>query len=261
MYSLGAGFRYSPYGPKHNPGADYWTRVGQDMAGRFIGAIPEAIWIVSVLEGSGTHLTFPGESAEPGISFSLEDQNQIFLDRCDHLGYRVWLQVEPGDAKVETLIDLVLNRYGAHPCVVGLGVDVEWHHSSEEPEGIPVTDEEAASWLKTIRRHNGRYSLFLKHWETRMLPPSLHEGLLFVDDSQMFSSLEHMLVEFARWGEHYYPAPVAFQVGYPADKKWWGDLHDPASVIGKAILERVPNTAGLFWVDFSALDVFPPQVG
>jgi len=229
------------------------------MASRFPRATPEAIWIVSVLEGSGTHLTFPGESELPGISFSKEDENQLFLDRFDQLGFRVWLQVEPGDARVETLIDLVLGRYGNHPCVVGLGVDVEWHHSYVEPEGVTVSDEEAQSWLNAIRRHNTRYSLFLKHWETHKLPPNLRDGLMFVDDSQMFPSLEHMLAEFASWGRHFYPSPVAFQFGYPADKKWWGELSDPASVIGKVILETVPNTVGLFWVDFTALEVFPPD--
>ncbi len=256
--SIGAGFRFSPYGPAYNPGVEYWANVGQKMASRFSGATPEAIWIVSVLEGSGTHLTFPGESELPGISFSKEDDNQIFLDRFDQLGFRVWLQVEPGDVRVDTLIDLVLDRYRNHPCVVGLGVDVEWLHSFVEPEGVPVSDEEAQTWLNVIRRHNARYSLFLKHWETHKLPPSLRDGLLFVDDSQMFTSLEHMLAEFASWGRHYYPSPVAFQVGYPADKKWWGDFPDPVGRIGKAILETVPNTMGLFWVDFTALEVFPP---
>jgi len=30
-----------------------------------------------------------------------------------------------------------------------------------------------------------------------------------------------MLSEFVDWGRQYYPAPVAFQIGYPADKKCW----------------------------------------
>ena len=189
----------------------------------------------------------------------MKDENQVFLDRFDKLGYRAWLQVEPGNTRVETLIDLILERYGNHPCVVGVGVDVEWHHSSLVPEGVPVGDEEALTWLDVIQGHNMHYRLFLKHWETRMLPPSLRQGILFVDDSQMFDSLDQMVAEFASWGKHYYPSPVAYQFGYPADKKWWGGLHDPAGEIGKAILAAVPNTRGLFWVDFTVLDVFPPN--
>jgi len=154
------------------------------MVSRFPGAITEVIWIVGILEGQGTHLSFPG-GGEPNISFSIQDDNQGALDMFDQLGFRVWLQVEPGDAQVETLFDLILTRYGNHSCVIGVGVDVEW-------------------------------------------------------------------------GWRYYPAPVAFQIGYPADKKWWGKYSDPARTIGEAILKTVPNAMGLFWVDFTALEVFPP---
>ena len=258
LLNLGAGFRYSPYGPAINPGASYWARVGQEMASRFPGSTAEVIWIVSVLEGQGTRLTFPGNSADPNITFSEVDENEAALTLFDQLGYRVWLQVEPGDASVEKLFDLILERYSNHPSLVGVGVDVEWHHSAVEPVGEPVSDEEAASWLAAVREHGEQYRLFLKHWEISMLPPTLREGLLFVDDSQTFDSLDKMVAEFAEWGKYFSPAPVGFQFGYPADRVWWGKFADPPKTIGEAILSAVPNTTGLYWVDFTALDVFPP---
>jgi hypothetical protein len=256
--SFGAGFRYSPYGPAYNPGAEYWARFGQWVAGHFVGAIPEVIWVVSVLEGQGTRLTFPGSTGEPYISFSNEDENLSAMNLFDQLGFRVWLQVEPGEARIESLFDLILLRYSSHHCVVGVGVDVEWHHSFGEPEGTPVHDEEASEWLAAAQRYNTRYRLFLKHWETSRLPPNHRDGTRFVDDSQMFGSLDEMVAEFADWGRHYYPAPVAFQIGYPADKKWWGSYPDPVKTIGEAILNAVPNVMGLYLVDFSAMEVFPP---
>ncbi|HSB65650.1 MAG TPA: hypothetical protein VLD65_03675 [Anaerolineales bacterium] len=256
--SLGVGFRYSSYGQAYNPGRDYWARVGMEMVKRFPGAAPEVIWIVSEVKGVGTHLSFPGESQEQGISFAKVDDNEQALNLFDRLGFRVWLQVEPVDARVETLIDLILNQYEKHSCVVGIGVDVEWHHSFTKPEGEAVSDEETTQWLTAIHAHDKQYRLFLKHWEAGKLPHSKIDSLLFVDDSQMFASLEHMLAEFAEWGRHFYPAPVAYQFGYPADKKWWSRYEDPPKVIGEAILKVVPNTAGLYWVNFSALEVFPP---
>lgn len=258
MPKFSAGFRFSPYGQKFNPGVKYWVRVGQEVASRFPDSTPEAIWIVSVLHGQGTLLSFPGTCNEPGIFFSKEDENQIALDLFDRLGFRIWLQVEPGDAKVETLFNLILERYKYHSCVVGVGVDVEWHHSSLAPEGETVNDDVAVGWLRAVRRHGEQYKMFLKHWEANKLPPTLREGLLFVDDSQMFDSLDQMLIEFTEWGEHFYPAPVAFQIGYPADIKWWGGYQDPVLVIGASIRKVVPNVAGLYWVNFTALDVFPP---
>ncbi|HEX9089996.1 MAG TPA: hypothetical protein VF831_00825 [Anaerolineales bacterium] len=257
-YSLGAGFRYSPYGPVYNPGAEYWAGVGKEMARRFPEAKPEAIWIVSRLDGEGTLLTFPSESKLPYISFSHDDENASALELFDQLNFRIWLQVEPGKAKVETLFEIILERYAHHSCVVGVGVDIEWHYSDKKAQGIPVGDDEAACWLAAARAYNPSYRLFLKHWETSMIPIKQRDGMLFVDDSQMFSTLDDMKLEFANWGRHFFPAPVAFQIGYPADKVWWCEFTDPAKTIGDGLLARIPNTTGLFWVDFSALEVFPP---
>ena len=142
---------------------------------------------MGVVKGQGTHLSFPGSSDEVNISFSMQDENQEALDLLDQLEFCVWLQVEHGDTKIETLFDWILTRYGNHPCVVGVGVDVEWHHSLIKPEGTPVSDDDASAWLSAIRLHKPQCRLFLKHWETNMLPPTQRDGIMFVDDSQMFT--------------------------------------------------------------------------
>ena len=80
---------------------------------------------------------------------------------------------------------------------------------------------------------------------------------MFLDDSQIFQSLEEMVNEFEAWGRAFAPAPVGFQYGYPRDRKWWQKLSDPPGDIGKAILKRVPNTADLFWVDFTMKEIWP----
>jgi hypothetical protein len=256
--NLGAGFRHSTYGPKHDPGAQYWQNVGLRMAKLFPGATPETVWIVGELDGKGTRLSYPGSSDNPLIHYTSRDLNETALSQFDESGVRAWLQVEPGDAPVDLLIHLILERYGHHPCVIGAGVDMEWFHSYTDAEGVPVTDAEAAAWLAVVRSYNSHYRLFLKHWETEKMPPTQREGLFFIDDSQMFQSLEQMAAEFADWGQTFAPAPVGFQFGYPADRKWWGAFDDPAGEIGRAILGRVPNMAGLYWVDFTVLEVFKP---
>jgi hypothetical protein len=255
---MGAGFRYSAYGPDYDPGPQYWLRVGQEMAERFPGSVPETVWIVSRLNDDGTLLNFPVDGAHPLIAGSETDENESVLDLFDRHGLRVWLQAEPGHAPVEELIDIILARYKHHPSVVGFGVDVEWFESTERPEGRPVTDAEARAWLEAVRRHSPDYRLFLKHWEIGKMPPTEREGLLFIDDSQILPSLEVMVDEFAEWGRAFAPAPVGFQYGYPSDRPWWSQLDDPPGDVGRAILDRVPNTEGLYWVDFTVLDLFPP---
>ena len=256
---LGAGFRYSTYGPENNPGSEYWVDVGREMASRFTGAVPETIWIVGQLHGEGTLLSFPAEPASKLIQTSKNDRNETALHRLDRAGARVWLQIEPGNAPVEELIHLVLDRYGHHPSVVGVGVDVEWYRSVERPGGQAVTDAEAKAWLRAARAHDPRYRLFLKHWEIGMMPPTAREGLFFIDDSQIFPSLDAMIEEFVAWGRAFSPAPVGFQYGYSSDRPWWRHLEDAPGAIGERILSAVPNAAGLYWVDFTVLDVFPPE--
>lgn len=258
-HSLGAGFRFSTYGPGYDPGPEYWAGVAQQMAAKFPGAVPQAIWIVGNYAGSGPILTFPGAHEDFNIHFSPKDKNEAVLTLFDQQGVQVWLQVEPGNVSVEELIHIMLRRYGRHPSVIGVGVDVEWFHSDGTPGGRAVTDDEAAAWLAAARSYNPAYRLFLKHWEIEKMPPTLRDGLVFVDDSQQFESLDQMVEEFAAWGQSFAPAPVAFQYGYPADQTWWGELPDPPGDLGRAILDHVPNTQALFWVDFTVLQVFPPS--
>jgi hypothetical protein len=223
--TLGAGFRYSSYGPAYNPGPEYWACVGEQMAAKFQNARPATIWIVGILDGEGTYLSFGCETDNPNIHCGYADINEQTLTLFDERGFDVWLQGEPGNADVDQLI----------------------------------TDEEAKRWVTAVRKHNPNYQLFLKHWEKDWMPPTERDGIFFVDDSQQFESFDQMIGEFTDWGEAFEPAPVGFQYGYPADRIWWQNLPDPPKDIGQTLLNNVPNTEGLFWVDFTILDMFPPQ--
>jgi hypothetical protein len=259
--SVRAGFRYSTYGPAEDPGPAYWAYVGQEMAARFPDATPQAVWIVAEHqpEGQTTRLTFPGVSDSPYVAFSDVDGNEAALTLFDAQGIEVWLQVEPMSAPVDELIRLVLDRYGHHQCVIGVGIDVEWLDIASTPDGRPVTDEEAAAWLALVQSYDVGYRIFLKHWLANRMPPTARDGILFVNDAQRHPSFEAMLDLFAAWGETFAPAPVAFQYGYEGDRDWWDDFADPPGEVGAAILAAVPNTEALFWVDFSVLSVFPPE--
>ena len=258
--TLGAGFRYSAYGPDCIPPPEYWGLVGMDMAHRFEGAVPETIWIVGRLHRptSGTRLNFPVHASDSRIVGGAYDENEALLTLFDRLGFRVWLQVEPGFASVDELLDVIMARYKHHPSVVGFGIDVEWYRSLDPDEGQAVTDEEARRWVQAVRAHGKDYRLFLKHFALAKMPPRERDGLLFVDDSQIFPDMQTMIDEFAVWGRTFAPAPVAFQYGYESDRPWWQLFADPPREIGDAILAAVPNTEGLYWVDFTVMEVFPP---
>ena len=98
-----------------------------------------------------------------------------------------------------------------------------------------------------------------EHLESRLRPVGELDGVLFVDDSQIFPSMDAMVANFAEWAKAFAPSPVAFQFGYPSDRPWWSKLEDPPTQIGERILAAAPNTEALFWVDFTVLEVFPPE--
>jgi hypothetical protein len=268
---LRAGLRSSPYGPKNGfPAPGYWLSSTRSMASRFYGAVPTLVWIVGTMEsaeGSEAEdnftgrikLSFPSPGGEfSDIVFSDTDANEAYLEQFDSNGFKVWLQVEPANADVETLIKLVLDRYGKHPCVIGFGIDVEWHRwSRQNNEGAEVSDIQAQAWSERVRTYKPGYLLFLKHWLESKMPSSYRQGLAFINDSQEFISLEQMLVDFEAWGKAFAASPVGFQFGYPADGAWWRELADPPAAIGKAILSRIPNTSDLIWVDFTMEEIWP----
>ena len=124
-----AGLRSSPYGPRHGfPEPMYWLAAARSMAARFERAAPTLVWIVGTMEKAAgaaaqkdysgrVRLSFPAPEGATfaNIVFSAQDANEAYLEQFDRNGFQVWLQVEPANADVGTLIDLVLTRYARHP--------------------------------------------------------------------------------------------------------------------------------------------------
>lgn len=265
-YPLHAGIRVSR--GKHFdpfPGTAYFDSVGRWMAGKLPRSRPALIWIVGLYWGDDdTGLSFPKPTGTrptdfPNVHFAARDLNEAYLLEFDRRGIDVWLQVEPGDADVERLIDLTLSRYRHHPCVVGFGVDIEWFRKTEAWDGRAVTDAEVRAWDRRVKSHNPSYRIFLKHYMSSKMPPTVRGDVLFINDSQGFRSLRAMVHEFRGWGRRFSPAEVGFQFGYPLDRKWWNRTDDPAGEIVAQLNRYVPNARWFFWVDFTALEVYPDR--
>ncbi len=257
-----AGVRSSPYGIKPFPSPEGWLKAMGTMKGYFPGSSPAAIWIVGQMtrDRRTMRLFFPSEGREvPHVQFEPADNHEAYLDAFDKAGVKVFLQVEPADADMETLIDLVLARYKHHPCVIGFGVDVEWTRIADNPgTGAKVDDAAAKKWEARVKSHDPDYRLFLKHWDAAWMPPAYRGDIVFVDDSQIFKTQEEMVKEFQTgWAPAFYPNTVVFQIGYGADKPWWSKLAVPPRDLGAAVAAGVRQDLGIIWVDFSLRDVLP----
>jgi hypothetical protein len=263
---LRAGLRASNYGITPFPAPSWWVNSIGSMASRFPGSTKEQVAVVvEVLGGGGKHncwAHFPNPTPAvtwPKVVFDSTDLFESTFAAFDQNGIKVWVQVEPADCDVSMLVDLVMKRYGQHPSVLGFGVDVEWYRKDITTNGKAVTDAEAQTWVTKTRSYNSNYLVFLKHWLTEKMPPTYRTGLVFIDDSQGHGSLNAMVTEFSNWGQTFNPSPVGFQFGYRSDKKWWRKYPDPPLTIGNALLNQIPNTRDLLWVDFTAYDIWPPQ--
>ncbi len=257
-----AGVRSSSYGIKSFPEPPAWKKAIDAMTGYFEGSTPCAIWIVGVMAETPkyTHLEFPSEGKTyPNIEFEDADKHEPFLSYFDKAGIKVFLQVEPANADMMTLIDLVLGRYKDHPCVIGFGVDVEWNKEADNPEwGVKVDDATAQQWEAKVKSCNPEYRLFLKHWDIGWMPPTYRGDIIFVDNGQEFKNFEEMLAKFPNvWAKTFYPNTVIFQVGYGSDKPWWSKLPTPPKTIGDSLKKKIRQDLGIIWVDFSSRDVLP----
>jgi glucose/arabinose dehydrogenase len=260
-----SGVRSSGYGISPFPTAQGWTNAMTTMAGYFPGSTPVGVWLVGEVDfdSTGQILEFPhpndGRNYGPLIVFRSTDKHEPYLDFFDSQGIKVWLQLEPGFANMNDLIDLVLNRYGHHPSVIGLGVDAEWYRNATDGgSNAPVTDSLAQAWEARVKSHNPSYTLFLKHFNNGDLPPNYRGNIVFVNDSQEHGSLTNFLAEMRTFSEHFFPNPVLFQFGYETDRGWWSNLATPIpKTIGDRLRAQTRQQCGMVWVDFTLREVLP----
>ena len=252
-----AGARSSAYGIRPFPNPIVWEKGIKEIDNLFdANAVPAALWIVGVMGRNSTHcrLEFPVDtSLYENIECLQYDKHERFLSHFDSSGIKVFLQVESAIAEVDDLIKIVFDQYAHHPCVVGFGVDGEWHKYSKKNDwGTPIDDASAERWEKLVKSYNPKYQLFLKHWDRKWMPKNYWGDIIFVSDSQQFKSKNHMISEFADyWGKYFYPNTVFYQIGYSADKKYWETLTNPIKEWGITIANTQKQKTGIFWVDFT----------
>ena len=258
-----AGCRRSDYGWKEarfkkEPTAEEWIDYGRRMGEEYEGSIPTFVWIVGSITGNEgkqrCSVNFPVDKDIAGVEDFPADMNKDFLDMCDEKGYSVWLQVEPGDCDLVELAKATMEYYKDRKCVKGFGVDVEWYRTAgTNGYGTKIDDEMARKLDEAIQAVDPRFTLFLKHWDVGWMPPTYRSDIIFINDSQYFKSLDGMQRFFTEWANRFYPNPVMFQIGYPADQVVWGQLENPKAELGQLLAEDVKDGqhVGIIWVDFS----------
>jgi len=246
--------------PENTLSPESMVNLTQQMTSRIQGSTPGNLWAVGRIETSRGKcvLRFPSNQTYPHMFFDNEDRNEDYLTAFDDKGIKVWLEVEPGFADINQLIDLVLKRYENHSCILGFSVDLEWRWGLPDTRvTVPVTDEEANQWLNKTKFYNPNYKLLLIHWLPEVMPPTAREGIVFIDDAQNFEGLDSLVDEFKSWGENFSETDVGFIFGYERDLEWLSKIENPPKEIGSALIQTIPNCRFVFWSYETILEVFP----
>jgi hypothetical protein len=254
-----AGWRSSSYGYQTASPPSYWINVANDVSSKFPGTTPGGIWLVGETDGdpaTGTVLYMPSSGSYPNIRFEGSDIAEPYLTAFDNAGVKVILQVEPMNADINTLIDIVMNRYKSHPSVIGFGVDNEWYKTCSD--GCKATAAEVTSWNDKLHSINPNYILMIKHFEESKLPTGIPTDVLVVCDDEDNGNLNTLVSEHVSMAGTYPSNPYGAQYGYPSDQNIWGGMTDPVKQIGDAIKNGLNSRAiSVFWVDFSIKTIYP----
>jgi hypothetical protein len=258
-----SGYGISGAGFSSFPSAEKWTTAMKTMAGFFPGATPSAtIWLVGEVDydQKGMILEFPkpddGKTYSALYQFARTDKHEPYLSHFDTQSVQVYLEIEPGDADIPTLIDLVLSRYKNHPSVIGLAIDAEWiGKTSDTGTERPVTDTQAKDWETLVKSYSSSYRLLLKHFDEGNLPKTYRGDIIFANDDEMNDSYSSFKGELKTFADFFYPNDVMFQIGYPSDRDWWSKLASPIpQTIGNSLQTQTRQRFGVLWVDFSIND-------
>ena len=210
------------------PSKEAWAHAIFNVHNRFPNSRPWATWGVGDVR-----------DAQP----LTDAQHEEYLDYMDELGVDILLELAPNrDADVPALMDTWLAKLKHHPCVKGLGIDLEFYKR--------VDDDTARAWDERLKAVNSSYRLFFKHWEQGFMPPTYRGNgdVIFINTSSE-ASVDALNAEFAAWARHFSPNAVAFQIGYPADEdgmdgdknKGWWQLDDPIKDWGNSLLAKLDN--------------------
>ena len=266
-----AGLRRSSYSmEKKHPDLCRNHKWWSDRAKKFASSVstdikqfkPLIIEIVSIYLGRTCEMEFAKpegiENSIRGIEYFNPEasiNHDIALDTYDREGVNVIIQIEPGCTDVTKCLEIVHKKFGHHKCLIGYGVDAEWYFTkgSKNNAGRPITDKEAEEWTKKVLSFNPSYVIFLKHWETSHMPPNYRNSqLFFISDSMGFKNWNQLMCDFRNWASIFKKSAVGFQFGYKKDLKWWKKQKNPPLDISRRIINDLPNTHYLFWVDFTA---------
>lgn len=218
-----------------NRSAEDWSTVAHTYGGE--NAVVDLVVAQAHSDGH-IALPFPFKDEESLYTTGKNDPVELYLEKFDSEGLNVILSIQPLNANVTSLMDILLSRYDHHKCIIGINVDLEWKES-----GIPhyVNNDERDAWLNAIKSHNTQLKLFLTYYEDHTHFPDDTSDLVILFDGT-HGSQKNLLSKYAELAKSY--TSVGIYTGY--------STNDPPTASNSRIMAAAPNTRYIIHTD----DVF-----
>ncbi|WP_315816113.1 hypothetical protein [Paraflavitalea speifideaquila] len=184
------------------PNKEAMAQVIFNIHHKFPGSAPWATWAVGDLS-----------RATPAYAGISDETHEAWLSYMDRLGVKIFLEIFPFKANarkgttatdVPATMDTWLQKFKHHPCVAGLGIELEYWGKA--------TDSAVAAWDAKLKSHKSVYRLFLRHYDAAYMPPAYRGkgDLIFINDASE-GTIEELNQGFANWANRFAPTAVAFK--------------------------------------------------
>jgi hypothetical protein len=212
--------------------AKYWSDAARRFGGEY--GVVDLVVAQANLDGF-VYLPFPITSNNYLKSYSEVDDGELYLDEFDANGLNVILSIQPLNANITQIIEILLSRYGHHPSIIGVNIDLEWKES-----GVPnyVNNEERDQYLNELKKYNSDYRLFLTYFKNYTHFPQDDESLVILYDGQS-DIQQDLLREYRELAEYF--NVVGIYTGYFTSS--------PPTASQDSILAAVPDTAYIIHTD------------
>jgi hypothetical protein len=158
------------------------------------------------------YIPFPYNKGVPQgyiYSWATSDMAEPYLKQLKKDNRKVILSIQPNNASVSNVLDLILEKYGKYDNVLGINIDTEWKNTGIA-EHVNDTDRDA--WIAKIHSYNPRYKLFLTNYENYTYFPSDSNDMVILYDEQN-ATQKTILNNYQKIATHF--TNVGLYTGFP----------------------------------------------
>ncbi len=207
--------------------AQDWANAAHNYEGENKGIVD--IVVAQASKEGLVMLPFPFQDSGYGLtSYSEVDLLEPYLTEFDSDNISVLLSIQPLNSDVTQLIDILLERYGHHSCLIGINVDMEWKMTGNP---YHVNDNERDKWLTEIAHQNSNLKLVLTYFKDYRYFPNDKANLVVLFDGTG-DSQSVLLNLYSELAEHF--SSVGIYTGY--------SLSSPPTASDQRIIDAVPKT-------------------